>query len=473
MRLPIQRRLFFTHFIAVVLVSGSIGTFFYRSAVDSLFNSLQSRLQHSAALLARSIDAADLEAIRTPTDTTLVTYQEHLRLLRDFQAANQDIAFIYIMRRAGETVSFVIDSDTSSKQALPGHPYTTPTPWLLEGFERMSVDQEISQDEWGWFLSGFAPIRNGHGRFLIGLDMRADEVQRKFRAIRTAGIASLLLSVVLAYLFSLWLARRIVRPLRLLAHRASEIAAGRLGGQVESSARDELGDLARAFNTMSAALEVSQTENERVMGELADAKSTLEERVLERTQSLADANERLSAEIRERERIQEQLSRAATTDYLTGLLNRPAMLVMLVKEIERAKRHGQVSSLLLCDLDSFKEVNDESGHEVGDQVLIAVARRLQGAVRAQDVVARWGGDEMLILLPATSAEGAREVAEKLRASFAGEPIRAAAREISLTLSLGGTVIDGSLSMREVIHRADTACYQAKSAGRNRAVISSA
>ena len=128
-------------------------------------------------------------------------------------------------------------------------------------------------------------------------------------------------------------------------------------------------------------------------------------------------------------------------------------------------------ALVFLDLDRFKEVNDESGHEVGDQVLIAVARRLQGAVRAQDVVARWGGDEMLILLPATSAEGAREVAEKLRASFAGEPIRAAAREISLTLSLGGTVIDGSLSMREVIHRADTACYQAKAAGRNRAVIS--
>ncbi|HPC83266.1 MAG TPA: diguanylate cyclase [Thermoanaerobaculaceae bacterium] len=470
MRLPLQRRLFFSHFLAVVLVSGSIGTLFYRSAVDSLFGSLQSRLQHSAALLARSLDAAALEGIRTPADTALVAYQEHLQKLRDFQAANQDIAFIYIMRRDGDAISFVVDSDASPRQALPGQPYTSPTPWMLEGFDHMSVDQKISRDEWGAFLSGFAPLRNGKGRILIGIDMRADEVQRKFRTIHTAGAVSLAFSVLLAYLFSLWLAHRIVEPLRLLSHRASDIAAGRLGGQVEVPARDEVGDLAKAFNTMSGALEASQAENERVMEELEHSRATLEQRVAERTQSLADANARLTAEIRERERIQEQLSRAATTDYLTGLLNRPAMLVMLVKEIERARRHGQVSALLLCDLDGFKEVNDESGHEVGDQVLIAVARRLQAAVRAQDVIARWGGDEMLILLPGTSAAGAREVAEKLRAAFAGEPIRVAGREVAVTLSLGGTVIDGSLPMREVIHRADVACYQAKSAGRNRAVL---
>jgi diguanylate cyclase (GGDEF)-like protein len=470
MRLPIQRRLFYSHFFAVVLVSGSIGTFFYTSAVDSLFGSLQARLKYSASLLSRSVDATALAGLRTGADTGQPAYIEHLQLLRDFQAANQDIAFVYIMRRDGEKISFVVDSDTSEKQALPGEPYTEATPQLIEGFERAAADAEIAHDAWGYFLSGFAPLKSGQGQYLIGLDMRADEVHRKFQAVRAAGIASLVLSVVLAYLFSKLLAARIVRPVKLLATRATEIAAGVLGGRVEVASRDELGDLAGAFNSMSAALDLSQATTEQAMVDLERANVTLEERVAQRTASLAELNDQLTVEVQERERVQEALAKAATTDYLTGLLNRPAMLVMLEKEMERTRRHHQVSCVLLADLDGFKLVNDALGHDVGDQVLTAVAHRMCVTVRAQDVVARWGGDELLILLPSTSPEGARLAAEKLRTTFESTFLVVDSHQTRLTLSVGVSVIDGALSIREVIHRADTALYQAKANGRNCVVM---
>ncbi len=113
MRFTIQRKLFYSHFFAVILVSGSIGTFFYRSAVDSLFVNLQSRLRNSAALISRSIDANDLKGINTPSDVTDESYQKYLNLLREYKEANEDIAFIYLMRRQDDKVVFVIDSDSS------------------------------------------------------------------------------------------------------------------------------------------------------------------------------------------------------------------------------------------------------------------------------------------------------------------------------------------------------------------------
>ncbi|MFH1177047.1 MAG: HAMP domain-containing protein, partial [Acidobacteriota bacterium] len=251
MRLPIQSKLFYSHFVAVVLVSGSIGTLFYKSAVDTLFGSLQARLKYSAALLSRTLDATDLADITSAADMALPSYQRHLHLLRDFQSSNQDLAFIYIMRKEGEKIFFVIDSDPTERQAKPGQEYTEDIPRLKEGFHSISADEEVTSDQWGYFLSGYAPLKNGAGAYLVGIDMRADEVQRKFKAIRLAGLISLLLSLVLAYFFSAFLAARITRPIKAFMTRSREIADGQLTGQVAVRTGDELDDLARGFNTMS------------------------------------------------------------------------------------------------------------------------------------------------------------------------------------------------------------------------------
>ena len=470
MRLSIKNKLFLSHFLAIVLVSGSVGTFFYRTAADSLFDSLRARLRNSAALLSRALDARELEAIRTPADITLPAYQQGLRLLRDYRATNKDIAFLYVMRQERGRIHFVLDSDPTSGQALPGQPYDAPFPRLWEGFHAYSADDEIVRDQWGYFLSGYAPLKNGAGRYLVGLDMRADEVQRKFRTIRIAGLASLGVSIVLAWAFSWWLARRITRPVHTLVARAGEIAEGRLEGTVEDDGQqDEIGDLARAFNRMSARLAASRQETEGAMEKLRESYDTLEHRVRERTAELAAVNEDLRREIEGRVRVEQELAKAATTDFLTGLLNRLAMLRLLEQEMGRIQRTTAPFSLVLGDLDNFKTINDTFGHEAGDEVLIRVASILRDNLRAQDAVARWGGDELLMFLPETPPAGALEVARKILEAMSACSIEADGQRLEVRLSLGVSAIAPGMTVNDCLRLADRALYRAKSAGRNRVV----
>jgi diguanylate cyclase (GGDEF)-like protein len=469
MRLSIKTKLFLSHFLTIVLVSGSVGTFFYRTAVDSLFESLRARLRNSAALLSRVLDARTLEDIRLPADIAKPAYQDALRVLRDYQATNKDIAFVYVMRREGNRIVFVLDSDPTEEQALPGQIYESPVPRLWEGFRSYSADDEIEQDRWGYFLSGYAPLKNGADRYLVGLDMRADEVQRKFHTIRIAGLVSLGISILLAWMFSWWLARRITRPVHRLVTRTGEIAEGRLAGTVEERSGDEIGDLAKAFNRMSGRLAASRQETETAMEKLREAHDTLEHRVQERTAELAAVNEDLRLEIVERKRMEQELAKAATTDFLTGLLNRLAMLHLIEQEVGRIRRTTPPFSLILADLDDFKAINDAFGHEAGDEVLLRVARILRDNVRAQDDVARWGGDELLLFLPETPATGAMEVARKIMESMAGCSIEAAGQRHAVRLSMGVSTIGPGMSVNECLRRADEALYRAKTAGRNQVV----
>lgn len=470
-RISIQKKLFYSHFISVLLVSGSIGTLVYRSAVDSLFASLQSRLSYSAALLSRAIDASLLGEIKGKANADDPAYLAHLQLLRDFKRSNQDIAFIYVMRQEGGRVYFVIDSDESPAQASPGDEYLEDVPALRQGFLAFSADDKATDDEWGTFLSGYAPLKNGQGRFLIGIDMRADEVERKFLAIRVAGAISLVLSILLAYVFSTLLARRIIRPIRVLVARTSEIAAGLLEGEVTVRTGDELEELADAFNKMSTRLKMGDEKVRQAVLALEEANDSLERRVAERTGELVELNRKLHQENAERRHAEEALFRAATTDYLTGLLNRPAVLRVIEQEIERASRSGSMFSLLLADIDRFKEVNDSFGHETGDRLLVAAGELLRTRVRGQDAVARWGGDELLVFLPDTPLEGARDVADKIRYAFAqlAAPVNEGA--CGLTVSIGVATFAVGESVDECVRRADTALLRAKSEGRNRLGLS--
>ena len=469
MRKPLRTQLFLSHFLAVLLVSGSIGTYFYRQATASLLENLRARLAQSAGLLARAIDAHELDAIRGEADVARPEYDRYLHVLRDFQAANPDIAFIYVMRRqeAGGDVRFVLDSDSSDEQALPGEVYEESVPRLLEGFGHSSADDEITQDKWGYFLSGYAPLRNGDGRYLVGLDMRADEVQRKFRRIRVAGAISLGASVLLAALFSRYLATRITRPLKRVVERTQEIARGKFEGEVPTGSGDELDGLAVAVNRMSADLKESQRRRDQAMAELAEANLGLEAKVDERTRKLSEVNTALVAEIEERKRVEARLEKAATSDFLTDLLNRPAMLRLLEQEFERLRRTTPPFSIALADLDNFKQINDRYGHAIGDRALAAIADTLRAELRGQDAVARWGGDEILIFMPETGVAGAVEATEKARQHFAESPLEVQGSRLGLTLSIGVAEARPGEAIADVIRRADEALYRAKQEGRNR------
>jgi len=287
-------KLFLSHFLAVFLVSGSVGTFFYNRAIENMMYSLRSRLQNSAALLSEGIDARELESVSAPADAGLEVYRLTLERLRRMRRTNPDIAFLYIMRKEGDRVLFVIDSDETEKQAEPGREYSDAPSLMLTGFHEPSVDEKLVRDEWGVFLSGYAPLRNGGGRYLIGIDMRANEVESKLSQLRLVGVISLLASILLALLFGLSFSRGLSRRVQALIRRCREIASGRLEGHIESRTFDEFDDLVDAFNMMSDDLAAARGRADSALEELRQAGDQLETRVRERTGELERALEKVN-----------------------------------------------------------------------------------------------------------------------------------------------------------------------------------
>ncbi len=135
-------------------------------------------------------------------------------------------------------------------------------------------------------------------------------------------------------------------------------------------------------------------------------------------------------------------------------------------EYERYLRNARVFSVVLLDIDLFKSVNDEFGHQAGDEAIIGVARILREQCRKVDTIARWGGEEYLVLLPETDASEALHTADRFREAIYHDPITYDGREIALTVSAGVATIRGSESIDRLLQRADEALYQAKRRGRN-------
>ena len=173
--------------------------------------------------------------------------------------------------------------------------------------------------------------------------------------------------------------------------------------------------------------------------------------------ALALANARLLARI----------SAQAASDDLTGVANRRSLDAAIEREIAHTQRHGTPTSLILIDLDHFKQLNDAHGHPAGDDALRTVASVITATSRSGDFVARYGGEEFAILLPATSAAVAAEAAERVRAAIAATPM-----QTPVTASLGVAMVAGpAAAAASLVRRADVAMYDAKRRGRNQVAVS--
>jgi len=181
--------------------------------------------------------------------------------------------------------------------------------------------------------------------------------------------------------------------------------------------------------------------------------------------------ERVRVRVRAGSRIaelEEEVRFRESRDALTGLYNRSTIIELLQKELARQDRSHHAVSLVFADLDYFKSINDTLGHQAGDDVLREVARRMQAILRPYDSFGRYGGEELLGLLPNCELSGALEVAERMRVAVAGTPVMTCAGQVSMTISIGVASVgaDNPARLADLLQAADDALHRAKQNGRN-------
>ncbi len=259
----------------------------------------------------------------------------------------------------------------------------------------------------------------------------------------------LLVSTVAFLLFSKALNRLFLVRVFKINQTLRNIAQGDFSQRLHIEGNDELSEIARNVNIMAKAIRKSHEE--------------LERKVWERTRDLMKRNK----ELQEAKREMEILSR---TDPLTGLFNRRAMMEKLREEEVRFKRNREPFSLVMIDVDDFKKVNDRYGHSVGDVILREVALKIRDNLRAQDVVARWGGDEFLLLLPQTSMEGARVVCENLARRISDVEIPGEGVKLKIGMTFGISSYGPSKTIEKCLREADQALYKGKSTGKGKVEV---
>lgn len=171
-------------------------------------------------------------------------------------------------------------------------------------------------------------------------------------------------------------------------------------------------------------------------------------------------------------KVEDSQIELASYDSLTKVWNRNKILEFFKEELDRSRRENQATGLIIIDVDKFKNVNDSFGHYIGDEVLIEVTDRLKESIRGYDKLGRYGGDEMIVVLPNCGLTHVRTIAERLRLSVCKKKIKTKKGLLAITISLGGTSSDISpkASADELVQASDRALYSAKRRGRNRAVI---
>ena len=183
--------------------------------------------------------------------------------------------------------------------------------------------------------------------------------------------------------------------------------------------------------------------------------------------ALQDANEELSVRVREIEELQSELREQALRDPLTGLYNRRHLADAMERELARVKRERRSLSVIVLDIDRFKEINDNYGHQIGDQFLIEISNLIAGHARSSDIACRYGGEEFLLVMPGATLKTALKRAEQIRKQAEDIRISIGKKQLKVTLSLGvATYPKHGKGAEEIVVKADKAMYKAKRAGRN-------
>lgn len=482
-------------------------------------------------LAAASIDAPQLillkgDAEEVNTAAYKAIKKQLMRLREELPIAR----FFYIMILKEKQVVFIADSEPSDSEdiSLPGDIYSDASPELIHALETgESITEGPLKDQWGVWVTGAAAIHHPDTKStlgVLGIDIAAKRWKDTIFTYRILGYSitgSVLVLIFCIFLFfqKMQRANQVIwkeiserektknalnkteknlqtilmsvqtgilvvdeKEHRVIsANPAALSILGRSEKDVISKPYDQLITLPR--NTDQIAGEMSGVESVFVGSDgrkihvlKSVAKISLDENIqfLESFVDISkqkEAEEKLASYSRQLEEINKKLTQLSFTDPLTGLYNRRLLMDHLINERKRSKRSGQPFSVALLDLDHFKSVNDNYGHDIGDEVLKATATTMQRSTRGEDCVARYGGEEFCILF-VNSGNGEHEIAcERLRRNIAEDVSIPTANgdNVTVTCSIGLAQwdIDKNETIESVLKRADQALYHAKKTGRNR------
>lgn len=264
-------------------------------------------------------------------------------------------------------------------------------------------------------------LEDAHEKTEVVVNNSLGLAQQRYSQAFSLAIALFLFSMAGMVIYGMWAIRAVVRPIGILRKDLRKFGDGHLEQRISLKSGDEFELLANDFNWMADRLQESQ----------------------------------------------ETLHKLSINDDLTGLNNYREFQRILVREFKAAHRAKKPLSLLMIDVDNLKELNDAFGHLIGDEALKMVAQGINSQMREVDWAARYGGDEFSVILPETPEDGAKVIAERIRAAVGEEKINLGNHIIDLSVSLGYAELSSTMETEiDLVHSADKALYLAKQAGRN-------
>ena len=325
------------------------------------------------------------------------------------------------------------------------------------------TEQTLLEREYGEGAGSLLRLIQFNGSLIPAVNDAIQIEQNQF--LWATGIAGLCILLGIAIVGWLVFAT-LVKRLQCLRRVVNTIEKGNIDARLEVVGNDEIAGVSISINDMLDTIVGLLEETLRQRNELANAEELkhLHRELQSKHEALNEANARLAA--------------LATTDPLTGLPNHRTVMGRLEEEISRCQRSQETCAVLFIDLDHFKQINDTWGHRAGDAVLCETARRLSKAIRLEDFVGRYGGEEFAVILTDVTLDEAQQVAGRLQHVLAGEPFEWESDDASQSTSISITGSIGVALLREhantcetLIEAADSAMYHAKHTGRNRVCVS--
>jgi len=413
--------------VVVFLIMGMSAYINYQAEKVSTF----SNINHQSEVFGGFIVSIAPEALLSYDFDLLDNYMQEI-------SNDQDVVYAIIFTPEGEALTSHIDKRNSF---ISDYLRIEQKLNLIHLTENLNSNEDIIHHSFPIFFQN-----NILGYFKIGVSkQRIEEALQKklINQIVFSLILTVLLGVGIFIVFRLYT----MKPILQLMQGAQRIAVGTLDKKVEIKSQDELGRLGVAFNQMMDKLKNSLADKDEALATVKELNLYLEERVVERTKELEGADA--------------QLEKLAMNDSLTGLPNRFCIQNRLNSLFMEVKREKTLFTVIMMDLDRFKDINDTLGHDSGDQVLIEVGLRLKDALRPTDFLGRLGGDEFAILLADEDEEGAKTVAMKLQATL--EPsFYLSDMAFSISASIGIAIFpQHGDTTSTILKSADVAMYYSK------------